>query len=52
MGDGDYGGITKTAVKQFQEKYAREILTPHGLKYGSGNAANAANAKINALMVK
>ena len=47
---GDYGGITRTAVMQFQQKYAREILTPFGLKYGSGNVGNATMAKVNALM--
>ena len=47
---GDYGGITKTAVKRFQEKYASEILTPYGLKYGPGNVGNGTRAKLNALI--
>ena len=47
---GDYGGITKAAVKQFQEKYASEILTPYGLKYGAGNVGNGTMAKMNALI--
>jgi len=49
---GDYGGITKAAVKQFQQKYAQEILAPFGLHYGSGNVGNATKTKINALMIK
>jgi hypothetical protein len=49
---GDYGGITKAAVKQFQQKYASEILIPYGLRVGSGNVGNATMGKINALMVE
>ena len=49
---GDYGGITKAAVKQFQEKYASEILTPYGLKYGAGNVGNGTMAKINDLIAQ
>jgi len=47
---GDYGGITKTAVKQFQQRYAAEILTPYGLRAASGNVGNATMGKINALI--
>jgi hypothetical protein len=47
---GDYDGITKTAVKQFQQKYASEILTPYGLKFGSGNVGNATMGKLNTLI--
>ena len=48
---GDYGGITKTAVMQFQQKYAREILAPYHLTRGSGNVGNATKTKLNSLIV-
>jgi hypothetical protein len=44
---GNYDLGTKTAVAQFQQKYAKEILAPFGLKYGSGNVGNATKNKIN-----
>ena len=47
---GDFGGITKTAVKQFQEKYASEILAPYGLKYGSGNVGSSTKNKLNKII--
>jgi hypothetical protein len=49
---GNYDLATKNAVARFQQKYASEILTPYGLRYGSGNVGNATMAKVNALMVK
>jgi|GEM_PF-2027366 len=47
---GNYDAATKTAVAQFQQKYASEILATSGLKYGSGNVGNATRAKINQIV--
>ena len=47
---GDYGGITKAAVKQFQQKYASEILIPYGLRVGSGNVGNATMGELNQII--
>ena len=33
---GEFWGMTRDAVKKLQEKYKSEILTPVGLKYGTG----------------
>lgn len=49
---GNYDIATKTAVAQFQQKYASEILAPYGLRYGSGNAGNATIKKLNDVMAK
>lgn len=43
-----YAGMTHAGVKKLQEKYAKEILAPLGLKIGTGNFANATRAFINA----
>ncbi len=50
LATGTYDLATKAAVKQFQEKYAREILAPYGLTSGSGNVGNDTRGKINQLM--
>ena len=47
---GDFGGITRTAVVQFQEKYAGEILTPVGLSRGSGYVGQLTLGKINQII--
>jgi len=49
---GNYDLATKNAVIKFQQKYAAEILTPYGLRAGSGNVGNATRGKINSLIVK
>lgn len=45
----EYGESTASAVTGFQEKYKSEILSPAGLKYGSGLAGAATRKKLNAL---
>ena len=49
---GNYDATTKTAVAQFQQKYAGEILAPYHLTRGSGNVGNATRAKINSLTIQ
>ena len=48
---GNYDAATKTAVAQFQQKYAKEILAPYHLTRGSGNVGNATRGKINSFFV-
>jgi hypothetical protein len=50
MVSGNYDVATKTAVAQFQQKYASEILTPYHLTRGSGNVGNATRDKINKII--
>lgn len=38
---GYYGGATRASVIKLQEKYAIEILTPVGLKFGTGIVGNS-----------
>ena len=49
---GNYDLATKTAVTQFQQKYAGEILAPYHLTRGSGNVGNATRAKINQIIIQ
>ena len=47
--DGIIGESTASAVVGFQEKYRGEILTPNGLKYGTGYVGPSTRAKLNQL---
>lgn len=44
----NYLGMTQAGVKKLQEKYAKEILAPVGLKVGTGYFGNSTRAFINA----
>ena len=44
-----FDDVVASAVVQFQEKYASEILSPYGLKRGTGYVGPSTRAKLNAL---
>ncbi|MBI2052803.1 MAG: hypothetical protein HYT34_00995, partial [Candidatus Ryanbacteria bacterium] len=44
-----FGENLAAAVTGFQEKYRDEILTPNGLRYGTGFVGRATRAKLNSL---
>ena len=45
----EFGESTASAVSGFQQKYLDEILTPWGLKYGTGFAGPTTRTKLNSL---
>ncbi|MBI5742636.1 MAG: N-acetylmuramoyl-L-alanine amidase [Candidatus Niyogibacteria bacterium] len=47
--NGNFGACTEAAVKQFQDKYAADILQPAGLKSGNGVLGLKTMAKLNVL---
>jgi len=47
--NGLFNSTVTSAVKAFQEKYAREILAPYGLTKGTGKVAASTRKKLNAL---
>lgn len=46
---GVFGGLTRKAVIAFQEAYRSDILTPAGLKRGTGYVGQLTNMKLNTL---
>ena len=44
-----FGESTASAITGFQEKYRAEVLTPVGLKYGTGYVGKSTRAKLNQL---
>ena len=49
---GSFSLATQAAVLRFQQKYASEILTPAGLKKGTGYVGASTRAKINQLLAQ
>ena len=45
----NFGESTASAITGFQEKYRAEVLTPVGLKYGTGYVGKSTRAKLNKL---
>ena len=49
---GNYDSLTMAIVKEFQQNYRSEILTPSGLTLGTGIVGAATRTKINQLLAK
>ena len=47
---GNFGNLTKQAIIRFQEKYTADILTPVGLKRGTGYVGIQTRIKINKIL--
>lgn len=49
IADSSFGESTASAISEFQEKYASDILTPNGLRRGNGYVGASTRAKLNRL---